>query len=204
MTLLNRFTSGGPKRILSLDGGGIRGTLSIGYLEKIESILRERHGKPELRLCDYFDLIGGTSTGAIIAALLAVGMETAQLKALYLELGGKVFSKKWRWWMFWRLGKALQAAFEAEPLIEELEAMFGNTTLGNQDRIKTGICVVVKRVDTGSTWLLFNHPDGKHYQDNQQILLRDAIRASTAAPVISSRSYLRLVRAKREHSSTGA
>lgn len=182
MTLLNRLTSGGPKRILSLDGGGIRGSLSIGYLEKIEDILRVRHGNPDLRLCDYFDLIGGTSTGAIIAAALAVGLETAEVKRLYLDLGEKVFSKKWRWWMFWSWGKRLQASFAAAPLQEELEVLFGNTTLGNQDRIKTGVCVVVKRVDTGSTWFLINHPNGKHYQDNQHILLREALRASTAAP----------------------
>ena len=61
-----------PKRILSLDGGGIRGVITLQFLEKIETILRKRHGdNPDFRLCHYFDLIGGTSTGAIIAAGLA-------------------------------------------------------------------------------------------------------------------------------------
>ena len=51
-----------PKRILSLDGGGIRGALTLGFLEKVEEIIREKENNPNLRLCDYFDLIGGTST----------------------------------------------------------------------------------------------------------------------------------------------
>ncbi|HEV7602287.1 MAG TPA: patatin-like phospholipase family protein, partial [Bradyrhizobium sp.] len=55
----------GPKRILSLDGGGVRGAISIGFLEKLEKVVEEIEGKPTL-LGDWFDLIGGTSTGAII------------------------------------------------------------------------------------------------------------------------------------------
>ncbi len=76
--ILNRdehFTHPGPKRILSLDGGGLRGILSLAMLLKVESILRQRHGNNnQFRLCHYFDLIAGTSTGAIIAAGLAQGM----------------------------------------------------------------------------------------------------------------------------------
>ena len=77
MTLLERLTAEGPKRILALDGGGIRGVLTLGFLERIEQILRDRHNNPNLRLSDYFDLIGGTSTGSIIASALAIGMEVS-------------------------------------------------------------------------------------------------------------------------------
>ena len=56
----------GPKRILSLDGGGVRGAVSVAFLERIEQILDEQAGH-KVRLGDWFDLIGGTSTGAIIA-----------------------------------------------------------------------------------------------------------------------------------------
>jgi len=45
-----------PKRILSLDGGGIRGILTLEYLEVIEGMLRQRTGRPDLCLADYFDL----------------------------------------------------------------------------------------------------------------------------------------------------
>ena len=60
----------GPKRILALDGGGVRGVLTIAFLERIEEILKQQTGKP-MRLADHFDLIGGTSTGSIIAVALA-------------------------------------------------------------------------------------------------------------------------------------
>ena len=55
------------KRILSLDGGGIRGALTLGYLEKMEKVIQQKENNPNLKLCEYFDLIGGTSTGAIDA-----------------------------------------------------------------------------------------------------------------------------------------
>ena len=65
----------GPKRILALDGGGLRGVLTLGMLREIETTLRARHGgDPDFRLSDYFDLMAGTSTGAIIAAALSLGM----------------------------------------------------------------------------------------------------------------------------------
>lgn len=173
MTLLKRLTSPGPKRILALDGGGIRGALLLGFIESIEQILRTRHQKPDLKLCDYFDLIGGTSVGAIIGTGLATGMEAVEIRRWFLELGGKVFHKK-RW-------KRWEASFDARPLEEELATFLGDRTLGDAS-IRTGLCVVTKRADTGSTWPLINHPGAKYYEENCRIPLRQALRASTAAP----------------------
>ena len=65
-----------------LDGGGIRGILTLEYLGLIEDMLKSRSGRNDFRLSDYFDLIGGTSTGSIIAATLACGMSVAELKKL--------------------------------------------------------------------------------------------------------------------------
>ena len=175
MNLLERLKSNGPKRILALDGGGIRGALTLGYLEKIEQILREKHNNQNLKLCDYFDLIGGTSTGSIIAAGLAIGLTVAEVKKMYLELGGKVFSKNSL------LRRYIQSSFDASKLKAELKKVFGDITLSG-DKIKTGLCIVAKRVDTNSTWVLLNHPEGKYYNHNKGMLLRDIIRASTAAP----------------------
>ena len=61
----------GPKRILSLDGGGVRGATTIAFLDRIEALIEEIEGRP-VRLCDWFNLIGGISTGAIIATALAL------------------------------------------------------------------------------------------------------------------------------------
>src|SRR6187401_1973586 len=99
--LQTRLTSNGPKRILALDGGGIRGAVTLGFLGEIEDILARRHEslnimkKEDFRLHHYFDLVGGTSTGAIIAALLAIGgFSVSEIKEKYRKLGGKIFSDR--------------------------------------------------------------------------------------------------------------
>jgi hypothetical protein len=176
-SLRDRLTRPGPKRILALDGGGIRGALSLGFLERIERLLRDRYENPDFRLRDYFDLIGGTSTGSIIAAALAVGMEVAELQEFYRTLGPAVFSRRSR-----HVHK-LEAWFDAGRLEAELHGHLGEMTLGDET-ITTGLCIVAKRADTRSTWPLINHPDGRFYADNRDIPLRKAVRASTAAPAL--------------------
>lgn len=176
---------GSPKRILSLDGGGIRGALTLGYLKKIETILRKKENNPELLLCDYFDLIGGTSTGSIIAAGLAVGYSVDQLVNFYLEVGGTIFGRRYHWWNPFEFMKYLKAGFDYSVFEETLKKTFGDITLGS-DKIRTGLCIVAKRADTNSIWPMINHPKGKYYDaetsKNKNILLWQAIRASTAAP----------------------
>ena len=103
-----------PKRILSLDGGGIRGVLTLEYLAVIEDMIRKRRGDPSLLLCDYFDLIGGTSTGSIIAAGLACGLSVDELKQLYGRIGASVFETDW--WSKFALKGVLAPKFPAEPL----------------------------------------------------------------------------------------
>ena len=93
MTVLERLTAPGPKRILALDGGGVRGMLTLGFLEQLERLLRDRHQRPDLRLCDYFDLIGGTSVGATMAAGLAIGMDVTELREVAVDML-KVFERK--------------------------------------------------------------------------------------------------------------
>jgi patatin-like phospholipase/acyl hydrolase len=176
--LLERFEAPGPKRILALDGGGIRGALSLGYLEKIEKILRKRYNKPNLVLSDYFDLIGGTSTGAIIAAALAIGKSAAEVKEKYMKLGADIFGDKKGF-----LGIYLNCRYDEAPLKTALKDMFGDIKIGDEgkDALKTGICIVTKRLDTFSTWPVCNHPKAKYFNKNR-FLLRDFVRASTAAP----------------------
>jgi patatin-like phospholipase/acyl hydrolase len=174
-----------PKRILSLDGGGIRGALTLGYLKKLESILREKEKDPTLLLCDYFDLIGGTSTGAIIASALAIGKSADEIKTMYMDLGGKIFGEKRNWWNPFETHKYLKANYDVSALENSLKETFGDITLGS-DKIRTGLCIVSKRADTNSVWPLINHPKGKFFDTdmgkNKNIMLWQAIRASSAAP----------------------
>ncbi|MEP6846900.1 MAG: patatin-like phospholipase family protein [Panacibacter sp.] len=126
-----------PKRMLALDGGGIRGALSLGYLQRIENILCKQNGNDKnFRLSDYFDLIGGTSTGSIIASCLAIGMGVEDIRKMYMELGDKIFAKKYKWWKIFEIDDLLKAGYDERPLEEQLQKVFGDITLGDADRIK--------------------------------------------------------------------
>ena len=164
----------GPKRILALDGGGIRGVLTLEYLEVIEAILRQRRNDPNLLLSDYFDLIGGTSTGSIIAAGLACGMPVKDIKKLYTDLGAQVFVPT-------GLGY-VAPKFQAGPLQMALDRALGADTTVDSDRIRTGLMVMTKRLDTGSPWPLNNGGRGRYAALDGALRLTQVVRASTAAP----------------------
>ena len=183
-SLAERLAAPGPKRILSLDGGGIRGVLTLEYLARIEALLRERSSTPEtFCLADYFDLIGGTSTGSIIAAGLALGFPVARLQRLYTTLATTIFDRPpYRFGVF-------VPKFGRQPLVDALKAEFGDETLGSP-RLRTGLMVMTKRLDTGSPWPLNNNPRGRYYHErpggsaiaNKHFPLWQVVRASTAAP----------------------
>lgn len=167
----------GPKRILALDGGGLRGVLALEFLAKVEDELRQRSGNgADFRLCDYFDLIGGTSTGAIIAAGLACGMSVAELKTLYGEIGQQVFKKGLL------PGGVLAPKFPSERVQQALEKHLGAETTIGSDRIRTGLMIMTKRLDTGSPWPIHNHPSARYGQQDSKLPLAQVVRASTAAP----------------------
>ena len=175
---------GNPKRILALDGGGLRGMMTVQVLRRIEALLQERFNDRTMRLGDYFDLIAGTSTGAIIAAGLSLGMTVDEIEGHYRALGNKVFMRS-----FWRRG-LLQNSYDASEVADALRGVFGTGTLGRKD-FRTGLLVVAKRLDTGSTWVLTNHPKAKYHAanperpatiPNSEYPLWQVVRASTAAP----------------------
>lgn len=180
-----------PKRILSLDGGGIRGAITVGYLEKVEELLKARYShSADFRLCDYFDLIGGTSTGSIIAGCLAVGMSMEQVKEKYMTLGSMIFHEKYHFWDFWKINKVIRVRYNDASFNAMLESSFrdeqGQDIILGSSLIKTGLCIMAKRADTNSTWTLNNHPADPFYLSaagqNAKISLKYAIRASSAAP----------------------
>ena len=70
----DKLTKTSPHKLLACDGGGIRGIISVEILARIEAELRAASGKSDLVLADYFDYVSGTSTGAIIATLVARGL----------------------------------------------------------------------------------------------------------------------------------
>jgi uncharacterized protein len=176
--LLPRYKDERPRRMLALDGGGIRGLVTLGILEGLEKLVRD---KGYARLCDYFDYIAGTSTGAIIAAGLACGMSVADLIDFYRKNGKEMFEPS-------RLVERVKYFYTADPLKLKLQEVFGaNTRLGS-DKLQCLLLVVTKNVTTDSPWPISNNPEAKYNEPgrldcNLLIPLWQLIRASTAAPV---------------------
>jgi uncharacterized protein len=180
---------GEGKRILSLDGGGVRGLITLGILQRIEETLAPRYpGKREdFRLCHYFDLIAGTSTGAIIACALTLGMSVAEVRGHYEKMCPRIFTKrpdtslKGRWLP----EGALRAVYDEGAIEAVLRHIAGERELQSPD-IKTGLMVCTKRLDTGSPWILTNSPKAPYWEAgrNKAYKLWRILRASTAAPML--------------------
>ena len=184
--------SKGPKRILSLDGGGVRGAISVAFLKRIEELLDERMGR-EVRLGDWFDLVGGTSTGAIIAGAVALGKRVDEVKNFYLERAPKAFATRWS-------VPYLQSKFDARALRIEIDDIVKKTTL-DSDELITGLCIIAKRIDTGSPWILANNPLSKFWETsskgtlaNKDYTLSALVRASTAAPTFFDPEIIAITR----------
>ena len=79
------WPQGKPFRILSIDGGGIRGVFPAAYLAELENRFLSRRS-----IASYFDMIAGTSTGGIIALALAHGMTAAEALAIYRDRGARI------------------------------------------------------------------------------------------------------------------
>lgn len=179
--LEKRFARGARKRILALDGGGVRGLITLGVLEAVERELAGRSGRPDFVLSDYFDLIAGTSTGSIIAVGLAMGMKVEELVRLYSKYSPAIFPKT-------RRKGLLVNKYDAAPLEKLLAEVVGDEPLESQ-KLKTGLMICAKRMDTDSAWVLTNNPAAKYWDckddaffPNRLYKIRMLVRASTAAP----------------------
>jgi len=180
MTLTDRIALPGPKKLLAIDGGGIRGVLALEVLQRIEDLLRQESGIEEFCLADYFDYISGTSTGGIIAACLSRGMSVADILKFYEEAGADMFTKA-------NLLKRLRYKFESEPLALKLQEVFGADTTFGADTLRTLLLLVMRNATTDSPWPLSNNPYAKYnasgsHVDNLKFPLWQLVRASTAAP----------------------
>ena len=175
-------TEGRPRKLLALDGGGIRGVLTLQVLIRMEEILRDASGQGKrFRLCHFFDYIGGTSTGAIIAAGLAIGMSAKELSDFYMEAGPAMFDKSF---ILFRL----RHLYESQPLKEKLQETFGKDRQLFPKDLKSLLLVVTRNVSTDSAWPVSSNPFARYNVPgrpdcNLCIPLWQLVRASTAAPV---------------------
>ncbi|MBC1197341.1 patatin-like phospholipase family protein [Microcystis aeruginosa BLCCF158] len=185
MSVQEILSKTGPRKLLALDGGGIRGIITIEVLAKIESLLQEKLGADDkFLLADYFDYIAGTSTGAIIASCLSWGMRVSEVREFYINQGENMFDSA-------SLLKQFQYKFEDKNLAKELREKFqekdGSVATLGSSLLKTLLLMVMRNATTDSPWPISNNPYAR-YNDpsrpdcNLQLPLWQLIRASTAAP----------------------
>ncbi len=174
------------KRILALDGGGIRGLFSLQILARIEELFRQEQGKPALVLADIFHFFAGTSTGAIIATCLAWGMSVEAIQALYVQRSTEMFTKE-SWYRRWK------AKYRADAIAQCFRGLFCEDVEGRvpavlgSKRLRTLLLIVMRNASTGSPWPVSNNPHSvfsgpSSPGSNLNIPLWQLLRASTAAP----------------------
>ncbi|MFZ1919034.1 MAG: patatin-like phospholipase family protein [Terriglobales bacterium] len=163
-----------PRRLLSIDGGGLCGIIPAQALIKIEQQLDELTGDPQ-PLCNRFDLIGGTSTGAILAVGLALGFRAQEMSDFYLDLGPEIFKKDCLLERPWH-------KYPSAPIEQYLKDKFGETTTLGDTRLRTLILLVIKNATQGNDWFFTNNPASHFFEHNKTLPLWHIVRASSAAP----------------------
>ncbi len=161
-------------KILSLDGGGSKGAFTLGVLKRLEDQL----GSP---LCNSFDVIYGTSTGAIIAAYLALGFSVDAIYGSYMQIIPNVMSK----WTARTRSNALAAAAYRE---------FGNHDFND---VRCQLAIVATRCDSRQPLIFKSHSQLAHSQQTDFIPgfgvpLADCLLASSAASPFFLRQNLKL------------
>ena len=180
-----------PFQILAFDGGGIRGAFGVGLVAQLE----EQLGRP---ITDFFDLVAGTSTGAITAAGLAIGMSGKQLMQFYEQFGEQIFTPRephkpqgWPRGIYpsvkWLLQKKTEQNFDdffrakycPIALKDAFDNGFGTNTLGDVSQAR--LIVPTVNLSLGKSHI-YRSPHLPDLDQDKNIQLVDVLLATTAAP----------------------
>lgn len=176
-----------PFRILSIDGGGIRGIVPAEILVHLEALLREESGDPKFHLSNAFDLIAGTSTGGIIACLLLCPdpdnpsrphHDAAFAARLYRERGHEIFSRGPVHWVA-TLGGFLDEKYPARGLEGVLADALGTTRLS---QLLLPSLITAYDIHARRAVMFCSHEAAAN--PNEDFTLTDVARATSAAPTI--------------------
>lgn len=156
------------RRILTIDGGGIKGVVPSAFLACLQESVPDR-------IADYFDLIVGTSTGGIIALALGLGLSAAETLAFYEEQGPKIFCgnqrfRSARWWF--------RAKYNPQPLRSALTQVFGDKTLAQSNN---RLVIPSFNPDTGEVHVWKTSHDIRLQRDFRSLAV-DVALSTAAAP----------------------
>lgn len=177
-----------PYRVLSLDGGGMRGIYTAAFLARLTTDFARLRGIDALDLGRTFDLITGTSTGAIVGCALAVGRPMSEIVRLYRENGAKIFPHR----IDGKASAIVRAARGStvvragdKALREALSATLGKHTMLDIFRGR-GISLSIPAVlmSTHRAWVFKKTPKSGVRDDRYSLV--DVCMASSAAPIYRS------------------
>lgn len=195
-----------PFRVLSLDGGGMRGTYTATYLDCLATTFARRLNKKPLDIGTAFDLIVGTSTGGIIGCAIAAGIPLPDVVDLYRSSGSSIFRRPLPslFTLVVDLVLRRRALRKGEAALRAaLEKRFESMTLGELYR-RRGIALAITAVELSQhrSWV-FKTPHNKtstNYRDDDYSLV-DICLATSAAPIYRSLASVRspVQRAANDH-----
>ncbi|MBU1360483.1 MAG: patatin-like phospholipase family protein [Gammaproteobacteria bacterium] len=168
------------RRILALDGGGIRCLIGIEILLALEERLAAETGDPGRRLCQHFDLVAGTSGGAIVGTAVALGLPMREIRDFVVANARNMFLEApWH--------TRLRSWYDKSVLERNMRDWFGDDTTLGSDKLRTLLMLVMRNWSTDSPWLVSNNPaarfNARELDDcNLDLKLWQLARASAAAP----------------------
>lgn len=157
------------RKILCLDGGGVKGLFAAKVLSEIENQI-------ECPIYRYFDMISGTSTGAIIAAGLALGISASKMCDLYIDHAAKIFPQNKGF--FRNIRRLYSSKYNNNALVTQLRDIFQDAVIGD---CKTRLLIPSYNLSTGNVQVFkTSHSDDLEYDYKKRIV--DVLLATTAAP----------------------
>jgi uncharacterized protein len=181
---------------LSLDGGGMRGIYTAQYLASLADGFSKKAGRKTLDVGSGFDLIVGTSTGAILACALAANIPLARVVQFYSQKGAEIFERRVPSGIGLNLIRDLRKRPESlrrgeQALRNALEECFAQETVGEvYSRRKIALGITAIDMSTHKSWV-FKTPhlkNSNHRDDGFRLV--DICLASTAAPIYRSLAAL--------------
>lgn len=183
----------GTIRILSIDGGGIRGIIPATILVTFEQMLKERSGNENARLADYVDLIAGTSTGGILVALYMCPDQVTGTRPrytgeaalqFYMEKGPLIF-KKSLWHSIKSLCGLTSAKYSNKTYLKVMDEVVGDTKLS--ELLKP--CLIPAYDIERRRAMFFNQMDP--YKGHKgDFYIKDVVQATSAAPTYFEPAYI--------------
>jgi patatin-like phospholipase/acyl hydrolase len=174
-----------PIRVLSLNGGGVRGLFTISVLAQIERNIENRTSAKDVKIGDYFDLITGTSIGGILALGLASGKSARDLEPVFFENALKIFPPQKDG--FKKLVKQIfSPLYDSKPLYKTVVSMIGTDSTFND--LQRRVLIPAINLSTGKPQF-FKTPHNPDFTRDGVLKLSDAAMATSAAPTYFAPHY---------------